>query len=471
MMTMTPMAADAGDILGKLNPFGALGDAAGKVAAEGWVGICWWIWSAGLWVLRFVLGLVDRFGTIDLTADGPGAALYRATWWMGGTLVVTLVIAQIGVAIFRRDGKSLGTAAIGSGQFIVVLTCWIAYGNAVVTGAQGLSHALMKALLGFDSWSKWQPLGEENLSKSGLEGVVATVLAFLALFMWLAAIGHLLIKIATNLALLMLQAMAPIAAAGLVTDFGKAWFWKTFRWFHAAALTPPLVVMVTGVGVQIATAVSGGQVEGTEAQVGTAITAVVMILVSVASPMALFRMLAFVDPGTSSGSAMRAGLSAAGGVGGLFGGGAGASSSAASTTDSAGRSQGEQQAGDAASQKATGAIASMAGLYGTGINAVMRAGVQAAAIGSDTLSQADVGDGSYYPDAPGKQSGGSNQGGSTPQGARDGDSGGSQPPPTPRAPSAPGMNGPGAGGPGGGATASGSAASAGAATATVPPVV
>lgn len=470
MMTMTPMAADVGDVLGKLNPFGVLGDAAGKVAAEGWVGICWWIWSAGLWVLRFVLGLVDRFGTIDLTADGPGAALYRVTWWMGGSLVVTLIIAQIGVAIFRRDGKSLGTAAIGSGQFIVVLTCWIAYANGVVTGAQGLSHALMKSLLGFSSWSDWQPLGEEDLSKSGLEGVVATVLAFLALFMWLAAIGHLLIKIATNLALLMLQAMAPIAAAGLVTDFGKAWFWKTFRWFHAAALTPPLVVMVTGVGVQIATAVSGGQVEGIEAQIGTAITAVVMILISVASPMALFRMLAFVDPGTSSGSSMRAGLSAAGGIGGLFGGSAGAASSAASTTDSSGRSQGEQQAGDAASQKATGAIASMAGLYGAGINTVMRAGVQAAAVSSDTLSQADVGDGSYYPDAPAKQSGGQGSG-STPPGARDGDGGGSPPsPPTPRAPSAPGTAGPGAGG-GGAAASGGGAASAGGAAAAVPPVV
>ena len=48
------------------------------------------------------------------------------------------------------------------------------------------------------------------------------------------------------------------------------------------------------------------------------------------SPLALFKLLAFVDPGTSSGAAMRAGLVAEGGLQGLLRGGS-AGSSAAST--------------------------------------------------------------------------------------------------------------------------------------------
>ena len=39
-------------------------------------------------------------------------------------------------------------------------------------------------------------------------------------------------------ALLVLAATNPIAAAGLVWEGGRAWFWKAFRWFHAAAFTP-----------------------------------------------------------------------------------------------------------------------------------------------------------------------------------------------------------------------------------------
>jgi type IV secretion system protein TrbL len=47
-----------------------------------------------------------------------------------------------------------------------------------------------------------------------------------------------------------------------------------------------------------------------------------LLLVSTFAPLALFKLLAFVDPGTSSGAAMRSGMAAVGGVQGLLGGGA-----------------------------------------------------------------------------------------------------------------------------------------------------
>ena len=44
---------------------------------------------------------------------------------------------------------------------------------------------------------------------------------------------------------MVLVATGPITAAGLVNEGTRAWFWKAFRWFHVAAFTPLLVVIVT----------------------------------------------------------------------------------------------------------------------------------------------------------------------------------------------------------------------------------
>ena len=59
-------------------------------------------------------------------------------------------------------------------------------------------------------------------------------------------------------ALVILTATAPIAAAGLVSEVGQSWFWKSVRWTHAAALTPPLMALVIGVGTKLTTAVVTG---------------------------------------------------------------------------------------------------------------------------------------------------------------------------------------------------------------------
>ncbi|WP_169834733.1 type IV secretion system protein [Nocardioides dokdonensis] len=103
------------------------------------------------------------------------------------------------------------------------------------------------------TWPDWDPLGGlgvDDITEAG----VATALAFLGIFLWLAAIGHVLVYLARAASLLVLVATGPLAAAGLVSDFTRSWFWKSLRWFHAAAFTPVLMVMVLGIGVQFANA-------------------------------------------------------------------------------------------------------------------------------------------------------------------------------------------------------------------------
>ena len=70
----------------------------------------------------------------------------------------------------------------------------------------------------------------------------------MGLLLWLAAIGHLLVMITRSAALIVLAAITPAAAAGLVSDAGRTWFWKSLRWFLAAAFTPVLMVLMLGIG-------------------------------------------------------------------------------------------------------------------------------------------------------------------------------------------------------------------------------
>src|SRR6185437_15508303 len=83
------------------------------------------------------------------------------------------------------------------------------------------------------------------------DAITATVLAFCGIFLVISSLGIVFIYIARAASLVILVVTAPISAAGQVADFGKSWFWKTFRWFHAAAFTPVLMSLILGTGVSI----------------------------------------------------------------------------------------------------------------------------------------------------------------------------------------------------------------------------
>ena len=238
------------------------------------------MWQAGLWLLKLVLGWIDALMTPDLSEHGPGGELYRTTFWLAGTLAVAMLLVQLGVAAFRRSGQSLAVAAVGAGKFLIVWAGWLTYGVAVVAACGGISRALLGSLLKVESWRAWQPWEAINTADI-TDAAVATVLGLLGLLVWLAAVGHLLVMITRAGALIVLAAMTPMAAAGLLAEPGQAWFWKRFRWFHAAAFTPPLMIAMLGVGVQMTSGVATGTTDTTQAAIGTALPGVILILVVV----------------------------------------------------------------------------------------------------------------------------------------------------------------------------------------------
>jgi type IV secretion system protein TrbL len=285
-------------------PVAPLSGPTGDLVLQVWTTAMLGLWSAGLWTLRVVLVLEDRLLTPDLSEGGPASAAYRVTFWLAAALAGLLLLVQIGLVLLRRDARSLGAALWGCGKFVVVWAVWLAYGAAVVAACGGLTRALLRELLRVDRWSDWQPGLELDL-ETAVDATVATVLGLLGLVLWLAALGHVLLMVTRAATLLVLAAVTPVAAAGLVGEAGRSWFWKSVRWFHAAALTPVLVALLIGVGVQTTSGVAAELADGPARAVGTALPGVLLILVSCFAPMALFRLLAFVDPATPAGVQVR----------------------------------------------------------------------------------------------------------------------------------------------------------------------
>jgi len=423
-----PRITDLGDHIPGLggipDPFEALGDIIAKAAADAWTAAMLSLWSAGLFILRMVLTFSELFLTPDLRVDGPGKDVYAYTLWGALALVVIMAIVQLGVAAFKREGKGLARALLGSGQFVVVCAVWFGYCATIVAACGAITRALMKALLGVDTWPKWDPLGGLD-TQDVADGTVATVLGLLGLVLWLAALGHLLIYLARAASLLVLVATGPLAAAGLVADAGRAWFWKSLRWFHAAAFTPVLMVLVLGIGMQMAGGVAAHLADSTQKTIGTALPAVMLICISAVAPLALFKLLAFVDPGTPSGASFRQGLAIQGGVQGLLGGvGGGGGSSAASQSDTNGRSTGEQGAESAtgdrfgkSTQGLLGGLGPAGQALAPGLGWVQSAGAKGTSLMSDESNQAGVGHHTFGPDfsnarsSPGRSSSGQNGGG------------------------------------------------------------
>ncbi len=457
-----------------LNPFSALGNAAASVVADGWTAAMLGLWNAGLWLLKLALTIEDAFLTPDLSADGPLRDVYAATFWIAGALVLVLVLVQIGITALRRDGQSLGRVVLGAAQFGAVWVAWVALAVAILAAAGGLSTALMQSLLGVDAMSAWQPW--TGFSTADItDGTIATVLGVMGLFLVFAAIAHLLVMLARAASLMVLAATTPISAAGLVWDGGRSWFYKTLRWFIAAAFTPVLMVLVLGLGVKLTTGVALGLADSLQAAIGTAVPGVVLIFVGSFAPLALFKLLAFVDPGTSSGAAMRAGLAAQGGVQGLFNGQpAAGTSTAAAASDSGGQSGGEAATEAATNDrfaKSAGGLLGAMGAVGqaaaAGWGMAQSIGSTSAALGADLTNQMGVGHNTYVPDFSGSRSSrstGKSRDGDTPDVNGSGpDKGGDDAPPT--TPGRPTASGTPTAGPAGSAGGAGPAAGGGGAAA------
>jgi type IV secretion system protein TrbL len=397
--------------LGSLNPLNWLGTAANAAVGDVWKAAMTALWSAGLWVLGLAFQIIDAFTTPDLSTSGPLAAVLPYTFAIGAFVAAVMAFTQIGAALYRRDGRSIARVMVGVGQFGAVWIGYIAIAATLVTATSGLTKGLLEALLHIDAFSGFAATTDwpDKIDDT----VVATVLGLCTVFLiFPAAIGYVLIMLVREAALLILVCTSPIAAGGLLAEGTRAWFWKSMRWFIATLLISPLAALVLGIGVQISEGtIQNPDPTSTTAQVGMAVTGSILILIGAICPLILFRLLAFVDPGTSSGAAMRQSFAANGGLAAMLGGkaanggGESAGSGAATRQSSGGRSAGEASADTQTASRFSSMLGGAGQIAGAGMQMAGGISSKATAIGSDVLGAAGVGHQAPYfgSDDPGRQ--------------------------------------------------------------------
>src|SRR4051812_45707554 len=379
-----------------LNPISWLGDAASAAVADAWKAAMIGLWSAGLWLLTLAFKIIDAFATPDLSADGPMGAVLPTTLWIGASVAGTMIFVQLTVALVRRDGRSLGRVLLGVGQFGVVWLGYLGVAGAMVAAAAGLSRGILQALLDIDSLSAFDP--SSSWPREVVDTTVATVLGLSSLLLLIpASFFYLVIMFVREAALIILAATAPISAGGLVSDSTRTWFWKSLRWFVSCLLISPTAALVLGIGVKLSAGVVAGNGDSTAQAAGMAVVGAVMIAIGSICPLVLFRLLAFVEPGTASGAALRQSWTDAGGLSGVLSGGGKQSvgSGAAAHSGGDGRSGGEA----AAEAQSAGRLAAMLGpvgaAVGTGTGVAASLAHRAVSIGADVLGAAGVGHPGY----------------------------------------------------------------------------
>ncbi len=361
-----------------------------------WVSFMEALWAGALWMVQFAFTLVDAFTTPDLSQGGPMGAIYPATFAIGGALALVLAFVQIGFGAWQRDGRGLARVLVGVPQFGLAWAGMLGVGALLTVATSGLTQGLLQLALGSPSFGKlnllkpWQP-------RDGVDAAVAAVLGICGFLLILAAIGYLLIMLVRAGALMLLMATSPISAAGLVAEGTRAWFWKSLRWFVAALMIAPLSALILGIGTKLTEGVVSGAGDATVAAVGQGVVGTILVIIGAFAPLVLFRLLAFVDPGTSSGQSFRASLDAAGGLGGLAGGllsgkGSGGQSDGTSGAATSTASDGTGSQGEADAAATTqGRLASALGPAGTALGSLSSAGQAAAGFAADVLGAAGVG--------------------------------------------------------------------------------
>jgi type IV secretion system protein TrbL len=407
-----------------LNPFHWVGDRVEEGLADTFTAMMMSLWSAGLWLIEMVFGVIDRFTTPDVANPSLGR-LYGVMLWLSLFVALVIGFGQIAVAAIRRDGSSLGSLVMGLVQYGAVVAGWIAVCAGLIVGSGGLTRALLHELLNVDGFAGYSASAGMTNQVGGT--VQAAVLGVCSLFLLIpAAFGYLLIMLVREAGLLILTATMPIAAAGALGDGTKAWLWKSVRWFTAACLTAPLLALVVGLGVQISRAAfpdgaehapgqGGGLdvlIDSNRSNVGMAVVGCVILFVACFCPMVLFRLLAFVDPGTASGASFRTTLAANGGVSGLLSGrraaedqGSGAATQVGADGRAASEGGADAETANRFQSRAAKAFGIAGKAVGGGIDAMGTVASAGASMGVDVMGQSGVGHQGYYDTTPPRRPG------------------------------------------------------------------
>ncbi len=286
----------------------------GSLAASAFDSAMKSVWEFAGSFLTESFKFIDKFTTPNLDpATGPITTVLPTVVWVAGAVASLLVFVQVGWGAVTR-GVGLAKLLIGVGQYVLVTACGYAVLVAAVTAATGLTHGILKSGLSVDNWAGIN--GTHNGPfLAGVQAYTGVQLGLVAVTCVIpAAAGYLIEAMVRAAALLILAATLPILAAGLLSEKTASWFWRGLRWTIALLMLQPVTALGITIGFNIASGAAGGAAGtgGVGDGLGALLIGGITLLVSLVCPFALFKLLAFVDPATPSGSAVRSGMAGGG---------------------------------------------------------------------------------------------------------------------------------------------------------------
>ncbi|MCD2191594.1 hypothetical protein [Actinomycetospora soli] len=390
------------------------------------------VWTGTLELLRNVLGLVGTLGRVDPT---PGAGAISTTLWssmlqLAAIIAAILFFTQLAMAVLNPRRHML-TAALGPVQYGIATVLTVTIVVALLGAADGLTSLIFQSGANVtDAAATMDRLGLTDDNNA----VKAPVLAVLGIVAVLPlSIGYGVMLLFRSASILVIFATIPVLSAGLVNLATKHWFWRGLRWLLALIFIQPTFALCFTIGSGVISAAGRGQgdiptgagtglVQNAPTQGSGIVTLLLgfgILFVALFAPMALFRLFAFVEPGTQPHQTMMSafGSAAAGfkqagagiasadvgsvfssATGGRFGGSQDAASSSGGGTGG-GSDDKKQLAATAAAAAATGgasAAVAGAGAGGAGTGGASAAGGQAlpavAGQGQGSSEEKDPGD-------------------------------------------------------------------------------
>lgn len=402
---------------------GILGDLAGSVFDP--IGKS--LWQGTLILLRAALSLVGKLGRVDPT---PGAGVISTGLWssmlgLAAIVAVLLFFVQLTMAILAPRRNMLATIT-GPVQYAIATAISAAVVLALLAAADGLTEGILATTgIGGDLPGQLAGLGIAD-DVDGVKGMVLGVMGVVGILP--LSIGYGITLLFRSAAIVVVFATVPVLSAMLVSLATKHAFHRGARWMLALIFLKPTFALCFAIGAGVVKTAGQGPEPGTPggaaaAAAGGPQTGVVTLLlglgimfIALFAPFALFRLFAFVEPGTQPhqtmmsafGSAV-AGFKQAGqgiasadvgsvfssATGGRFGGGAAGSSSPTGGPDGTSPSGGG--AGGTDDKKQLAATAALAAATGGATAAGAAGGAGAGAAGGAAAGESAAGAGAASP--------------------------------------------------------------------------
>jgi hypothetical protein len=317
------------------SPDSLIGDSVGGVLGSAADEFMKSVWDAASGLMSAGLSVVDNFSTFTVDVhSGPVGAIWPTLLTVSTAIALGLFFWQLTLASLR-GGKGMMRAATGPFAYGIALAITVTGIAAALACADGLTTLILTKGLNVTTFSgAFTHSGVLGQVGNGVKAVALGMVGFFGLLP--AALAWVLEIVWRQATILVLVATVPITAAGLLAQGTASWFWRGLRWTIAAIAVKPVLALVVVIGMSSLANATGP----------TGLLAGIAVLwVSLTSPIALFKMFAFVDPDTKYGQAFRdsfsqlssrfSGSSDTSSAGSGSGGGSGADSGGMSAFESA----------------------------------------------------------------------------------------------------------------------------------------